>query len=108
MKPECKDIIGVVLPAVRASVAEVMRDRYGYKQKEIAEKLGVVQVAVSKYLNGKCSEEIALIKERIISQGLNGGVIESIVSGRKRQEIEREIDKLCDELISVRGQFTFE
>jgi predicted transcriptional regulator len=101
MKPECKDIVEVVLPAVRASVAEVMSDRYGYKQKERAEKLGVVQVAVSKYLNGKCSREISGMKERIIRQGLNVGVVESIVSGRKRQEIEGEIDKLCDQIVAL-------
>lgn len=100
MKPECKKIIKFILPAVRASVAEVMRERYGYKERDIAEKLGVVQVAVSKYLHSRYSEEISRLKERIIERKLNDGVISNIVEGKGRREIDRSIDDLCDRLIA--------
>jgi predicted transcriptional regulator len=106
MKPECKDITRIVLPAVRASVAEVMHDKYGYKQEEIARKLGVVQVAVSKYLNGKYSKEISGVKDYIIRRRLNDGVVRSIVAGSARPEIERKIDDLCAKLCSS-SQVTF-
>jgi predicted transcriptional regulator len=100
MKPECKDITKVVLPAVRASVAEVMHEKYGYTQLEIAKKLGVVQVAVSKYLNKRYSKDIASVKAYILRRGLNKGVVSSIVKGKSRSEIDMKIDELCDRLIS--------
>jgi len=97
---ECKRITKVILPAIRASVAEIMCRKYDYKQEEVAAKLGVVQVAVSKYLNNKYSKGIASVKNRIIKARLNEGVIKRILGGGTREEIDREIDALCDSLIS--------
>jgi predicted transcriptional regulator len=100
MKPECKDIIKVILPAVRASVAEVMQKKYGYHQEEIAKKLGVVQVAVSKYLHRRYSKEISKVRDYISEHKLNSSVVESIINGGKRREIDNAIDELCDRLVA--------
>lgn len=51
MDPGCRKISKEILPAVRASVAQTMISECNYRQREIAEKLGVVQVSVSKYLH---------------------------------------------------------
>jgi predicted transcriptional regulator len=96
---ECKRITKVILPAIRASVAEIMCRRYDYNQAEVAAKLGIVQVAVSKYLNNRCSEGIGSVKEYIIKARLNEGIIERILGGGTREEIDREIDALCDSLM---------
>ena len=49
MDPECRNISKLILPAIRASVAQIMREEYNYRQNEIAERLGVVQVSISKF-----------------------------------------------------------
>jgi predicted transcriptional regulator len=99
MDMECKSITRVLLPAVRASVAEVMHSRYDYTQEEIASKLGVVQVAVSKYLNGRYSKAIGDMKRRIVRAGLNDGVVRRILNNGTREDIDVEIDALCDKLL---------
>ena len=98
-KPECKEIITIILPAVRASVAESMHTN-GYSQKEIAEKLGVVQVAVSKYLHKRYSKQILNMKNYIGSHRMNREVLKKIESGKNSREIDRTIDKLCDTLLA--------
>lgn len=101
MEPQCKDIVSMLLPAVRASVAEELHKKYGYTQEAIAAKLGIVQVAVSKYLRGKYSQRIKVIKERIEEQRLDSRVIECILNKRSRAEIDVAVDELCDRLVAV-------
>ncbi len=98
MDPECRRISRLILPAVRASVAEAMRNEHNYRQKEIAEKLGVVQVAVSKYLNGRYSPEIARLKDMITRDGSSRSIIEGIASGESSETIGIEINRLCESL----------
>jgi predicted transcriptional regulator len=96
---ECNRITKVILPAIRASVAETMCRKYDYRQEEVAAKLGIVQVSVSKYLNNRYSKGIASVKGRIIRARLNEGIIKRILGGGTREEIDREIDALCDRLL---------
>lgn len=100
-KPECKNIVRAVLPAVRASVATMMHDKYGYSQEKIAEKLGVVQVAVSKYLHDRYSKDIYKLKNYILEHGLSDAIVKKIVGGEGRQQIDNAIDDLCDNLIAI-------
>lgn len=102
-KPECKDIIRVVLPAVRASVAEEVHDKYSYSQEEIAKRLGVAQVAVSKYLNGRYSKEISQMKKYIIHEKLSDEVVKKVVGGKDRHQIDEAIDVLCDRLVGAQN-----
>lgn len=99
MDLECKSITRVLLPAIRASVAEVMRKRYSYKEQEIAAKLGVVQVAVSKYLNRRYSKQIGDARRLIVREGLNERIVRKILNDASRVDIDREIDALCDKLL---------
>ncbi|MCL5239306.1 MAG: hypothetical protein M1286_02455 [Candidatus Marsarchaeota archaeon] len=100
-KPECKSIVRAVLPAVRASIASTMHDRYGYSQESIAEKLGVVQVAVSKYLHNKYSPQIRKMKNYILQNSLSDSIVSGIVRGEDRQQIDHAIDELCDRLVAT-------
>lgn len=52
MKFELEIISEEILPAVRSLIAQEMKDTYGLKQREIANKTGMTQPAVSNYLNG--------------------------------------------------------
>lgn len=100
MELECKKLTKQILPAVRASIAETMSKKYNYTQEAIAAKLGVVQVAVSKYLNNKYSKEIELIKSYILKNNLNSGIIEDIMDSRDAATINQTIMKLCERIIN--------
>ncbi|VVB77427.1 Uncharacterised protein [uncultured archaeon] len=104
MDPACKNITKVILPAIRASVAEVLYKDHQYRQKEIADKLGVAQVAVSKYLNGRYSACISQTKNQILRGRLNGAIVKAITGGGTRSEIDREIDSLCDRLANFKAE----
>ncbi len=95
MEEACGKIAKLILPAVRASIAETMNTKYSYTQDDIAKKLGVVQVAVSKYLNKKYSKGVAELKSMISEKGLNSAVIKSILDGRNSAHIQKEIEDLC-------------
>ncbi|HUB92848.1 MAG TPA: hypothetical protein VL945_02705 [Candidatus Saccharimonadales bacterium] len=98
MDPECRNISRLILPAVRASIAEIMKHDYNYRQDEIARSLGVVQVSVSKYLNRRYSSEIARMRQGIMEKGLSRGIAEDIANGKTAREIGMEIDRLCGQL----------
>lgn len=57
MKFELEVISEEVLPAVRSLIAQEMKDSYGLKQREIADKTGMTQPAVSNYLNGSRADK---------------------------------------------------
>lgn len=99
MDPECRAISKLILPAIRASVAEAMNREFNYKQNEIAGALGVVQVSVSKYLNRKYSAKIGKVREYIDQRGLNKEIVKGIRDGVRPEELSREVDRLCASLI---------
>jgi len=90
------------LPAIRAAVAEELSNEYNYTQEEIASSLGIVQVAVSKYLNKKYSSKIAKLKDYIKEKGLADDIVKSIIEKQEKEKIENKINLLCEnkELLS--------
>jgi len=91
------------LPAIRAAVAEELSNKYDYTQEEIASALGIVQVAVSKYLNKKYSSKIAKLKNYIKEKGLADDIVKSIIDKQEKEKIENKINLLCEnkELLSL-------
>jgi len=90
------------LPAIRAAVAEELSSKYNYTQEEIANSLGIVQVAVSKYLNKRYSSKIAKLKNYIKEKGLADDIVKSIIDKQEKEKIENKINLLCEnkELLS--------
>jgi len=90
------------LPAIRAAVAEELSSKYNYTQEEIASSLGIVQVAVSKYLNKRYSSKIAKLKNYIKEKGLADDIVKSIIDKQEKEKIENKINLLCEnkELLS--------
>ncbi len=101
MEPACRKITRLILPAVRASIAETMNTKYNYTQEDIAEKLGVVQVAISKYLNKKYSKSVADLKTFIVERGLDTGIVKSILNGNDAEHIHTEIERLCTSIVET-------
>jgi len=64
--------------------------------------LGIVQVAVSKYLNKRYSSKIAKLKDYIKEKGLIDDIVKSIIEKQEKEKIENKINLLCEnkELLS--------
>ncbi|MDE1851182.1 MAG: hypothetical protein KGH69_00645 [Candidatus Micrarchaeota archaeon] len=54
-----------VIPAVRALIAKELKEKYGMKEVDIAQRLSVAQAAVSKYLAGRYSAKVKALRDRI-------------------------------------------
>ncbi len=98
MEPDCRKITKEILPAIRAAITDIMAAQYHYRQIDIAGKLGIVQVAVSKYLNQKYSERVAEIKRYILQRDLVRSIVNSIVDNSSRDDIDKQINALCARL----------
>ncbi len=98
MDMECNNITKLVLPAIRINMAEQFSARYNLSQKEIAQKLGIAQVAVSKYLNGKYSESLKKAKESVFTMGfVDGKVMEKAMKGSPKT-IDSIVNELCNKI----------
>ncbi|MFP3279229.1 MAG: hypothetical protein RXP92_02895 [Candidatus Micrarchaeota archaeon] len=64
--------------------------------------MGIVQVAVSKYLNKRYSSKIAKLKDYIKEKGLADDIVKSIIEKQEKEKIENKINLLCEnkELLS--------
>ncbi|MCL5413446.1 MAG: helix-turn-helix domain-containing protein [Candidatus Marsarchaeota archaeon] len=94
-KLECDKIAKVVLPAVRISIAEEMQSEYNLSQQEIADKLGIAQVAVSKYLNGKYSGTVKRMRDYIKDNKLANKIARKAAENGKASDVRNMINELC-------------
>jgi uncharacterized protein len=62
MKPPCELIVWYVIPTIRAELAKEMI-KLGLSQKEVSEKLGITQSAVSQYMKDKRGKGIPVNKQ---------------------------------------------
>ncbi len=99
MDQECGIITKTILPAIRASVAQAMVSEYGYTQEKVAKELGVVQVAVSKYLNKKYSKEVKTVNKYFNDNGIGKTIAKEIFDGKNRAYVRARIDKVCAEVM---------
>ncbi len=100
MEQECAKITKVILPAVRATVAQTMNNEYGWTQEKIAKELGVVQVAVSKYLNNKYSKDVQKVAETIKTKGIDKVIAKELKNGKTPKEITTIIDSACIDIMN--------
>ncbi len=62
MKPPCELIVWYVVPTIRAELAKEMI-KLGLSQKDVSEKLGITQSAVSQYMKDKRGKGIPVNKQ---------------------------------------------
>ncbi len=53
MKTPCEIIVWNIVPVIRKEFAKNLIKKHGFNQKKIAEKLGITESAVSRYISGK-------------------------------------------------------
>ena len=95
-----------IIPAARLFIATVLKKRYNMTEQEIADRLGVAQAAVSKYLNGKSSRRISEIKETIMKDERFNFYIERIYE-KKEHYVELCICTICRALTNAECRFSY-
>ena len=95
-----------VIPAARLFIATALKKRYNMTEQEIADRLGVAQAAVSKYLNGKSSVKIAEIKDRVMKDERFNYYIEKIHES-KGHYVELCICTICKTLMQANCRFSY-
>ncbi len=101
MEPECRTITSEMIPAVRAYLAEAMSSRYKLRQQEIAKRLGMTQVAVSKYINMKYSPAVAKAKAEVAKQIAHTHFVKEIMKSRNPDEVNRRIERFCEGVFTL-------
>ena len=91
----CLNISRVILPAVRINIAKQLDSKYDMRQIEIARRLGVAQVAVSKYLSGKYSEPLKRTVDRIEKSGIVDSAVIRLAKMDSAQEVDAVVSELC-------------
>ncbi len=94
MKLPCEIMIWKVLPALKARISKVLRDR-GLSQTEIAKSLGVTPAAVSQYLKGKRGTDYKVPKEM---NEMIEVVATSIEKGNNKKLVVFGLCQLCQEI----------
>ena len=81
---------------MRAALAKKLATTYGMNQTDIANKLGVAQAAVNKYLKGKYSKKIKIVEKKIRESGLEEKTAKAISSLNKKGSLKL-VNKLASD-----------
>jgi hypothetical protein len=69
MKIPCEIIVWYILPAIRKEFAKALIKNHDLTQKKVADKLGITEAAVSRYLSGKRGRgDLAILNKEIIEE----------------------------------------
>jgi predicted transcriptional regulator len=89
MKTPCEIIVWNVVPIIRKEFAKKLIENNGLNQKEVADKLGITESAVSRYISGK----------RGVLEITDGQILKEIKLSSnkiaKSKESEIVIDEIC-------------
>lgn len=91
MKPPCELIVWYVIPTIRAELAKEMI-KLGLSQKEVSEKLGITQSAVSQYMKDKRGKGIPVNKQ--VRKAIKA-LAKDIVDGNTGKDVIPGICAVC-------------
>ncbi len=97
---ECNSIIKTILPAIRINMAEELKSKYNLNQQEIADRLGIAQVAVSKYLSGRYSASVKRMRDYIKRIGLVDEIAKEAAKSHDTDAIGAKVNHLCARIAS--------
>lgn len=100
MRPPCEIIVTKILPAIRTVLVKDLIERHDLTQKEVSERLGVTQAAVSQYLSSiRGDEELErkLENSEVFDeiQDLSDKIVEE---DTERSQIIGELCEVCETL----------
>jgi predicted transcriptional regulator len=91
MKPPCELIVWYVIPTIRAELAKEMV-KLGLSQKEVSEKLGITQSAVSQYVKDKRGRGIPVNKQ--VRKAIKA-LAKDVASGNEAMDVIPGICAVC-------------
>ncbi len=91
MKPPCELIVWYVIPTIRAELAKEMI-KLGLSQKDVSEKLGITQSAVSQYVKDKRGKGIPVNKQ--VRKAIKG-LAKDVVDGKASHDVIPGICAVC-------------
>ncbi len=100
MDMECNNITRLVLPAIRINIAEQLEHKYKLNQKEISYRLGVAQVAVSKYLSGNYSGSLRKVASQVKESGLVDAMVGKAAKINDPKAIDMMVNDLCSKFVN--------
>ncbi len=95
MYTNCNEIFRITIPAVRIAVAKSLNKKYNMNQSDIARRLGTTQAAISKYLSGEYSENIAKVERIVEGESALKEITTMVVSKKDKKGITRSIDRFA-------------
>ena len=91
----CEVAVKSVIPAIRSSIARELTQKYGLKQKHVAELLGVTQTAISKYTS-HCRGAIFEVTEVEGSQPVFKETVFALANGdMSKYELAEKLCLVC-------------
>ncbi len=91
MKPPCELIVWYVIPTIRAELSKELV-KMGMSQKDVSERLGITQSAVSQYIKDKRGKGIPLNKE--IRKGIKN-LAKEIMNEKSPKDVIPGICMIC-------------
>jgi predicted transcriptional regulator len=97
MYTNCNRIFEITVPAVKAAVARDLSMKYGVKEGNIARALGMAQPGISKYLNGKYSNDIKTVENAARRGPGCKRIVAAVLSGKSGKDISYLVDRAASE-----------
>jgi hypothetical protein len=101
MLTPCEVIIKRFLPAIKASITRELFNNYDFTQEEIAERLGVTQAAISKYLSGQYTKTIKDLEKKPKIKQISKKIALSIAAGKSDKN--KLISHICNSCVEFHG-----
>ncbi len=90
----CEKLIAISLPAIRAALVARLSSG-GMRQDEIAERLGVTQALVSKYLHRRYSSRVRALSAAIAGSDKLGSIAKRVEAGTTVSDANAMIDEMA-------------
>lgn len=93
MRQPCELMTRAYVPAIRASIAKILMEKYNYTQTSAAKKLGLTQSAMSRYLREQRGENVTFTPEiRSLGESIAKGIHEDALT---HNELQQKICQTC-------------
>ena len=102
VRPACEIMVNKILPRLRGEIAKILSSKYGMRQTDIAEILGLTQASVSQYLSSNRGQDKLLHEmfpeiEEYASEAAKR-IVEGIVKLKKKFRSQGILCKVCSDI----------
>ena len=98
MKPKCEELSKIVIPSIRALVAELLIKKFNFTQIQVAKALKISQPAVSYYLRYKRGKKAIQAIRNCAAMSKIEELARKIAEGASEKEVRIMFCKVCQEV----------